>query len=305
MATPQLKPLSLEDHIKNQSPESPFYVDIDSNLTHASFKDDLDRVLEHAKNSGVQRIIVTGTSLEVTEEALQLAKAHDKFIRSTAGYHPHDSKLWTTESYNHLKQLVLNNPTHIVAIGECGLDYNRDFSPRDIQRAVFESHVKLAIELNKPLFIHEREASHDLIAILSKFKGQLTRAVIHCFTGTVEECREYLKLGLYIGITGFIWKDRSSNGIKKILEDKLIPLDRILINSDSPFMYPNVNKLPKDIKSCLTERSLESLKSCNFKRNEPSAVPVIVEMVAAYMKLSANELAIQTSLNAIQFFDLN
>lgn len=151
--------------------------------------------------AGVQKIMVTGTSLHASKEALRLTRLYPGTLYSTAGVHPHDAKSWTEESMSALRDLASTN-VECVAIGECGLDYNRMFSPRDMQLHVFEQQVKLAVELNKPLFVHEREAHDDLVEVLTKFTGKLPPTVIHCFTGTVDEAREYIARGFYIGLTG-------------------------------------------------------------------------------------------------------
>lgn len=123
-------------------------------------------------------------------------------LYSTAGVHPHDAKSWIAEeTYEQIKDIAQNN-VECVAIGECGLDYNRNFSPQDVQREVFEKQVQIAIELKKPLFVHERDAHEDLVAILGKYHGKLPPTVIHCFTGTSTEAKRYIEMGFYIGLTG-------------------------------------------------------------------------------------------------------
>lgn len=202
---------------------------------------------------------------------------------------------------------MAENNFECVAVGECGLDYNRNFSPIDVQLQVFEKHVELACQLKKPLFIHERDAHEDLVKVLSKYPD-LPSVVIHCFTGTADEAKKYIQLGYHIGLTGYLWKDRSEGGVRKILEDGLIPLSRLLVETDSPFMYPNTraSKLPDYVKKSLTERSLSYLhRYCTFQRNEPCSLPVTIEMIAAYLKIKPHEVAIQTTFNALRIFGLN
>jgi len=195
-----------------------------------------------------------------------------------------------------------------VAVGECGLDFNRNFSPPDVQISVFEKQVELACKLGKPLFLHERDAHDVMVSILQRYLDRLPACVIHCFTGTKEQAAKYLQLGCYIGLTGYLWKDKSENGVRKILEEGAIPLDKLLVETDSPFMYPNTraSKLPQHIKDCLTERSVTFLQRyCTFQRNEPCSLPVTVEMIAAYIKKTPEEVALATTFNALKVFGLS
>ena len=197
--------------------------------------------------------------------------------------HPHDAKTWTDDCYETIKELA-SNP-ECVAVGECGLDFNRNFSPQDVQMEVFEKQVQLACEIRKPLFLHERDAHEDMVRILDKYKEKLPPAVLHCFTGTSAQALKYIEMGLHIGLTGeptffktdlppshfellnivcciffsyagFLWKDKSDDGVRSILEKGLIPLDRLLVETDAPFMYPNVrgSKIPAHIKQGFSER---------------------------------------------------
>nr|CAG4648711.1 EOG090X080R [Polyphemus pediculus] len=281
-------------------------VDIGANLTNSKYSRDLDSVVERAKDAGVRKIMVTGASVQCSKDALRLTRLYPGTIYSTAGIHPHDAKTWTDESYNAIREIA-SNP-ECVAIGECGLDFNRNFSPPEIQLEVFQKQVKLACELKKPLFLHERDAHEDMVRILSLFKDHLPPAVLHCFTGTSDQAVKYLELGLYIGLTGYLWKDKSDDGVRSLLQKGLLPLDRLLVETDAPFMYPNVrgSKIPEPIKQNLSERSLSYLnRYCTFQRNEPCALPVVVELIAAYMKKPVEEVAIATTINALKLFGLS
>ncbi|CAG2063507.1 unnamed protein product, partial [Timema podura] len=163
--------------------------------------------------------------------------------------------------------------------------------------------IQLACELHKPLLVHERDSHEDLLEILDKYKDQLPLVVIHCFTGTAEEAQRYLDKGMYIGLTGYLCKDKSDTGVRKLLEDGVIPLERLLVETDSPFMYPNTkaSKLPQHVKDGLTKRSLMFLtRYCSFQRNEPCSLPTIVEMIAAFMKKPPEEVALSTAFNALK-----
>ncbi|KAJ8962802.1 hypothetical protein NQ318_001201 [Aromia moschata] len=195
--------------------ENYILIDVGANLTNKKYSRDLDSVIQRAKDSGVQKIMVTGTSVKASKEALRLTRIYPNTLYSTAGIHPHDAKSYTDESWEELRHLAEN--LECVAIGECGLDYNRNFSEPEDQRTVFRKHIELAIELNKPLFVHERDAHEDLIEILDKFKGKLPPVLIHCFTGSSESALIYLERGFYIGLTGYLCKDKSDTGIRKLL----------------------------------------------------------------------------------------
>nr|CAD7424415.1 unnamed protein product [Timema monikensis] len=254
----------------------------------------------------VQKIMVTGTSLRASKEALRLTRIYPGMLYSTAGVQPHDAKSWE-EGYMEELRDVAASP-ECVAIGVCGLDYNRDFSPPDVQREVFEKQIQLACELHKPLLVHERDSHEDLLEILDKYKDQLPLVVIHSFTGTAEEAQRYLDKGMYIGLTGYLCKDKSDTGVRKLLEDGVIPLERLLVETDSPFMYPNTkaSKLPQHVKDGLTKRSLMFLtRYCSFQRNEPCSLPTIVEMIAAFMKKPPEEVALSTAFNALKVFGLS
>nr|CAG4645602.1 EOG090X080R [Lynceus sp. MCZ IZ 141354] len=281
-------------------------VDIGANLTNPKYARDLDSVIERAKDAGVRKIMVTGSSMQCSKDALRLTRLYPGTLYSTAGIHPHDAKTWTDECYEEIKQLAAN--PECVAIGECGLDFNRNFSPPDVQLEVFEKQVQLACEIQKPMFLHERDAHEDLARILEKYLDSLPPTVVHCFTGTSAHAKKYIEMGLYIGLTGFLWKDKSDDGVRSILEKGIVPLDKLLVETDSPFMYPNVrgSKISPKIKEALTARSLSYLnRYCTFQRNEPCSLSITVEIIAAYMGKNADEVATATSFNAMKLFGLS
>jgi len=283
-------------------------VDVGANLTNKKFGRDLDSVIQRAKDAGISKIMVTGTSVQASKDALRLSRLYPGTLYATAGIHPHDAKSWDEDedTLSLLKDLVCN--PEVVAVGECGLDFNRNFSPPNVQLDVFEKQIKLACEVKKPLFLHERDAHTEMVELLTRYQHQLPICVIHCFTGTKEHALTYLKLGCYIGLTGYLWKDKSEDGVRKILQDNVIPLDRLLVETDAPFMYPNTraSKLPQHVKDAMTERSTMFLQRyCTFQRNEPCSLPVTVEMIAAYLNKTPEEIAIATTFNALKVFGLS
>ncbi|GLV39582.1 uncharacterized protein CBL_08352 [Carabus blaptoides fortunei] len=246
--------------------ENLIVVDVGANLTNKKYSRDLDSVIQRAKDAGVQKIMVTGTSVKNSKEALRLTRIYPGILYSTAGIHPHDAKSYTDESWQELK-LVAHN-SECVAIGECGLDYNRNFSEPDEQKHVFQKQIELACELPET----------------------------------------YLSKGFYLGLTGYLCKDKSDSGVRKLLVDGTLPLDRLLVETDAPFMYPNTraSKLPPHVKDALTERSMTFLhRYCTFQRNEPCSLPAIVELIAAFMNKKPEEVALATAFNALKLFGLS
>ncbi len=188
-------------------------IDIGSNLTHASFDGDRDAVLARALEAGVDRQVVTGADLPSSRQAAALALASPAVLRSTAGVHPHHAQSFDSSLRDELTDLARGAP--VVAVGECGLDYFRDFSPRDVQRSTFIAQLEIAAAVQKPVFLHQRDAHEDFTAILREFRGRLTGGVAHCFTGGRSELEDYLALDLSIGVTGWSATSAAASGCAK------------------------------------------------------------------------------------------
>ena len=258
-------------------------IDIGCNLTHDSF--DLDRraVIEAAREAGVVQMIITGASAEGSQKALELASEWPQQLFATAGVHPHRASQYDKETDNLLRKLA--EEASVVAIGETGLDYFRDFSPRNEQRSSFEHQIQIAIETGLPFFLHQRDAHEDFVAILGQYRDQLSEVVVHCFTGSQTELHEYLDMDCHIGITGWICDERRGTHMKAFMKD--IPSDRLMIETDAPYLKPR-NLRPK-IKS---------------HRNEPRLLPWILGTLAACRDEHPETLAIATTHNARKFFRL-
>lgn len=254
-------------------------IDIGVNLMHRSFHQDREQVVQRAIDAQVSPLIITGTSVRSSVEAARYAAQYPGKLYATAGVHPHDAKSCTSETIAKLRELALS--PQVVAIGECGLDYNRDFSPRDVQRKWFEEQIRLAQELDMPLFLHDREAFRDFAAILKEHA--VSKAVVHCFTGTAAELRTYLDMGFHIGITGWICDERRGKHLKELV--RTIPLDRLMIETDAPFLTP------RDLKEKVADG-----------RNEPSILPHILHTVARCNGKPAEEVAKATTETAKTFF---
>lgn len=262
---------------------APALIDIGANLCAEAFRHDLPAVLERAREARVETMIVTGSSVADSESAQQLASEHPGVLFATAGIHPHLAREWSSDSYGRLKALTAAE--NVVAVGEAGLDFNRDFSPRSIQEKVFEAHIELAVETAMPLFVHERDAHERLMRILAPRRADLPRAVVHCFTGSEAELEAYLELDLYIGITGWICDERRGLHLRKLVGR--IPEDRLMIETDAPYLLPrDLSPKPKS------------------RRNEPCHLPHILGTVAECRGTAPEVLARVTVDNARRFFDL-
>lgn len=256
-------------------------IDIGCNLTHDSFDSDRARVLELAHEAGVAQMIVTGASEEGSKAALQLAREHPGQLYATAGVHPHRASEFDDDTEALLRQLAAE--PEVVAVGETGLDYFRDFSPRDQQRDAFQRQLGIGIDTGLPLFLHMRDAHDDFFGLLREVREQLSDVVVHCFTGNREELHDYLDLDCHIGITGWICDERRGTHMLDFLQD--IPADRLMIETDAPYLKPR-NLRPR-VKS---------------HRNEPRWLPWILGTIAEARKEPREMLAQQTTANARRFF---
>jgi TatD DNase family protein len=258
-------------------------IDIGANLTHEAFARDLASVLDHARAVGIVSIVVTGASAQGSREALVLARRWPRFLYATAGVHPHHAAEYTSETEELLTGL-LKQP-EVVAAGECGLDYYRDLAPRAAQQFAFERQLALAIDSRKPVFLHQRDAHADFLAILRAHRDWLGPCVVHCFTGTREELHDYLDLDCHIGITGWIADERRGLHLIEAVRD--IPADRLMIETDAPYLIPrNIKPRPKT------------------HRNEPRWLPFVLGAVASARGESPEQLAATSTATAREFFGI-
>ncbi len=258
-------------------------LDIGANLTHDSFDADRDGVLQRAAASGVTRIVVTGSSEQSSLDAARLAAERPGRLYATAGVHPHHAAAFGSGTQETLRRLA--DRPEVVAIGECGLDYFRDFAPRAAQRAAFQRQLELAAGCNLPVFLHQRDAHDDFVDILSPMLPRLSRAVAHCFTGNAGMLREYLELGLYIGITGWICDERRGGELREAAPE--IPLDRLMLETDAPYLLPRTLK-PKP----------------SSRRNEPMHLREVLRVFARISGRQEAAIARATTENAERFFAL-
>jgi len=258
-------------------------VDIGVNLTASQFDQDLPAVLQRARAAGVVRQLVTGTDLPHSRNALALATAHPGALYATAGVHPHAAGAVPANWRRQLGTLLAD--PEVRAAGETGLDFNRDYSPRPDQEAVFLAQLELAAEHRKPVFLHERDSEGRFFELLRPLADDLSGGVLHCFTGSERDLDRALEAGLHIGITGWICDERRGATLQALA--KRIPAERLMIETDAPWL------LPRTIRPRRKSR-----------RNEPGLLPWVLATLAACRDEDPMALARSTSANACRLFDL-
>ena len=277
----------------------PPLIDIGVNLTSSRLLKRLEEVLTGALEENVCDLMITGVDLSSSHQAYDLVMKHQYKdgsgvkLWSTAGIHPHDASAVLNSSSVWIDELktLLSRPG-VVAVGECGLDFDRDYSPRDEQQQVFEAQIELAVNTQKPLFLHERGAHQSFLGIMEQHvdflasRGDCKAAVVHCFTGGKDELQAYLELGFFIGITGWICDERRAESLREAVRD--LPLDRVLVETDAPYL------LPRDLRPRPKSRD-----------NEPRYLPHIVSSLARYMEVDPIDLATQSTQNARRLFSLD
>ena len=260
------------------------YIDIAVNLLSERLVNDIGSIINDAATHNVSPLVVIGSDLDESERASLICQQFPQQLYSTAGVHPHHASQWNTTSSTTLRELA--KQPYVAAIGECGLDYNRDFSPRSEQRLAFAAQLELACELKMPVLMHCREAHDDFIAIFNEYRAALPPALLHCFTGSQQELIDCLDADLYIGITGWICDERRGQALAELVH--LIPNNRIMAETDSPYLLPRSMK-PKPKSS----------------KNLPQYLPYIVSYMAELRSQSLEELAEYCFNNSRHFFNIS
>ena len=261
------------------------YIDIGVNLTSSRFDKDLSAVIERARIQGVYQQIVTGTNLASSLEAVALCQQYPNSLYATAGFHPHHASENEPASWAEL-QAIWQQP-EVVAIGETGLDFNRNFSPPQQQLDSFEQHLQAACTLPLPMFLHERDAQDAFFELLAHYRPRLlSGAVLHCFTGSPAWLKRLLDLDIYFGVTGWVGDERRGEDLRAAVP--LIPAERLLVETDAPYLLPR-DMRPKPKSS----------------RNEPAYLPHIAQNVAYLRGQSLSAIAKQTTDNAKRLFQLS
>ncbi|ALT00015.1 TatD family hydrolase [Lacimicrobium alkaliphilum] len=256
------------------------WFDIGVNLTSSRFGKDLESVLERARASQVTQMLITGTSESQSLAAVTLAEQYQLY--STAGVHPHDASS-VSEDYLHQLRDLASHP-RVRAIGECGLDFNRNYSAKPDQLRVFEQQLELAADLELPVFLHERDAFEEQLSLLKKHRHKLVGGVAHCFTGDREQMEAYLQLDLYIGITGWLCDSKRGQALRDAVS--VLPLERLLLETDAPFLTPKTLR-PK------------------ASRNEPAFLPHIAEALSELIQVPVEHVAEAATDNARQLFNID
>ena len=254
------------------------YYDIGLNLFCKQFREP-ERIINDAADEGVY-CILTGSDMKSSERVNQFVKDHS--CAGTCGIHPHSADSARAEDFLRIREIVAAND-RIVAVGECGLDYDRMFSTRENQIRCFDHHIKIAEELGKPLFLHEREATDDFIARFRKHSDICKCSVVHCFTGDKETLKKYVDMGFYIGVTGWICDERRGAPLREAV--KYIPKDRIMAETDAPYLTP---------------RNIKGLDRTNVPQN----IKYVVAELARNMKVDEDELAALLRENTERFFGI-
>jgi len=259
-------------------------IDIGANLTSKSFRHDLPSVIDRAAAAGVHTLVVTGTSLAGSQAAADLAAQPARAaLYATAGIHPHHAVEAAGDWLAALRALAKR--PRVVALGECGLDFNRNYSPQADQIRCFRAQLELAAELRLPVFLHERDAHDAFTGILREHRASLPGAVVHCFTGTRAHLDAYLALDLHIGITGWICDERRGRDLVALAP--AVPDARLMVETDAPYLLPrSMPSPPRD------------------RRNEPAFLPFVLKAVAAARREDPTTTAASTTATARAFFGL-
>lgn len=260
------------------------WVDIGVNFTDKRL--DFAPVLTRALSANVTQMIITGTSVSSSQQARDTSLLHPSHLFATAGVHPHHAKYFSAQSNKVLAEIASSE--QVVAIGECGLDFNRNFSTPAEQLFAFEQQLKLACELGLPVFLHERDAFEAQIELLTKYSKELKGGVVHCFTGNVEQMNHYLNLGLYIGITGWVCDLKRGQDLRDAV--KSLPLNRILLETDAPYLRP---------------KGLANNRKVDNGNNEPAYLPYVAGEVANLVESDIKTLQLACQANTQTLFNIS
>lgn len=273
-------------------------IDGGANLTNKKLNPHLDFVIARALASGVKKMVVTGLTKNGCKAAIVMAKTRKDIVYGAVGIHPHFVKYdWNDKVIESLED-CLQDSNEIVAVGECGLDFKKNYSPRDLQETAFKKQVELAVRYRKPLLVHDREAHQTVLDILKEFDSSLPAVVIHCFTGTADQIKAYVERGYYIGVTGFLCKDKYGGPLREAIQDGTLPLRRIVVQSNAPYMVPNTPRNELD------SASQTLLEYCSID-NEPCTLSIVVRTIAKCISQDPTEVAgvLTETANKIFRFD--
>ena len=256
--------------------------DIACNFTSDRFNNDLDEVIDRAIANNITKFGLICSRLSDIDKLLEIYNRYSKDMYFTIGVHPHHANEINEKYLKKLKESISNNNPH--AIGETGLDFFRNLSTYEEQIFAFEEQIKIAINVNKPLFLHQRDSHDDFIKILKKYSSDINKAVVHCFTGTQQQLDDYLELDCYIGVTGWICDAKRNVELRKTIKN--IPLERLMIETDCPYLIPkNLPDKPKN------------------NRNEPNYLDHIVNEISILINEDEDIIRKETYENTLKFFE--
>lgn len=260
-------------------------IDIGINLMDKQFNKDREEIVKHEYETNIG-LIITGTSLRSSEEAVSFVRKMRELgydnLWCTVGYHPHNADKFNNDTKDAMLDLIRNNEDIVVAVGECGLDYDRMFSTKENQMNCLNSLIDIAYATNKPLFLHERAAVGDFVSIMKKHRILCKKSVVHCFTGTKETAEMYLQMEFSLGLTGWICDDRRNKEVLDALQ--MIPLSRLMIETDAPYLTPHGYNLPR--------------------RNVPDNLHYVAEKIAAEKHVSVEDVMRETLANTKELFKI-
>tara|TARA_Y100000389_G_scaffold204577_1_gene258105 strand:+ start:4770 stop:5576 length:807 start_codon:yes stop_codon:yes gene_type:complete len=257
--------------------------DIGANLLDRQLFKNFNEIVSKCKTNNIKKIIITSSHIDDTYKAKELIDREPDLLFTTVGFHPHNAKDYKDEYYERMVELC--NLDYVKAIGECGLDYKRNYSNKNDQLYCFQKHLELATEINLPMFLHERDAHFDFSKILKEYIHQVEDVVVHCFTGDKTTLEDYLDMGCYIGLTGWITDPNRGHHLHDII--KYIPSNKLMIETDSPYLMPYSYNIDRN------------------KYNEPSNLVYVLDAVSCILKKDKRLLANELYNNTCKFFNID
>ncbi|APE00767.1 hydrolase TatD [Alteromonas mediterranea] len=243
---------------------------------------DADDIIQRAKDAGVEKLCIITTHPNEWDAAVSLYNQYPDTCCYTIGVHPHNAKDATANDLARLRELAQQKGC--VAIGECGLDFNRNFSPQPVQLSIFEAQLKIAADVSLPVYLHERDAFDEQLSLLTRYMPNLQGGIAHCFTGNAEQVKQYIALGLYIGITGWVCDEKRGEALREAV--KHIPLERLILETDAPYLFPKTLRPRK-------------------RNNEPAFLPHIANQLGEYLQVETDKLRISSYANTCELFSLS
>ena len=254
------------------------FIDTHVHLNADQYEEDLEEVIQRALDANVTKMVVIGFDRKTIEKAMELSEAYP-FIYAVVGWHPVDAIDCTEEDLQWIESLAKH--PKVVGIGEIGLDYHWDKSPKDVQQELFRKQIHLAKKVELPIIIHNREATADVVQILKEEGAREVGGIMHCFSGSVETARECIDMNFMISLGGPV-TFKNAKTPKQVAEE--IPLEHLLIETDAPYLAPHPNR---------------------GKRNEPAYVTLVAEEIARLKDMPVEEVAEATTRNALKLFNIS